>query len=104
MLFHESNIMTDSIKNIAILLLIGIGLFLLTKIQLLIIYLFISLVISITINPLSNWLCGITILKKSINKTISTILCLFIVSTFTFTTDGSFVIVVATGQWRKDNV
>ena len=80
MLCHESNIMKESIKNTIFLLLIGIGLFLLTKIQLLIIYLFISLVISITINPLSNWICSITIFKRAIYKTISSFLCLFIVS------------------------
>ena len=74
--------MKESTKNIIILILIAGSLFLLTKIQLLIIYLFISLVISITINPLSNLICSLSIYKYKIDKNIAAILCLFIISLF----------------------
>ena len=72
--------MKDSIKNIIILITICLGLFLISKIQLLVIYFFIALVLSITINPISNWICKIKILKYSISKTIATLLCLIIIS------------------------
>ncbi len=72
--------MKDSLRNIILLIIIGLTFFLISKIQLLIIYLFIALVLSITINPLSNWICSIKIFKQKVNKTIASILCLFIIS------------------------
>ena len=80
MLCNEPNTMKDSGINIIILGLIGLGFFLLSKIQLLIIYLFISLVLSITINPLNNWICNIHIFKLKLNRNIGAILCLFIIA------------------------
>ena len=74
--------MKESTRNIIILILIAGCLLLLTKIQLLIIYLFISLVISITINPLSNWICNLSIYKHKIDKNIAAILCLLIICLF----------------------
>ena len=68
--------MKNSIQNISILALIGFAFFLLTKIQLLIIYFFIAIVLSITINPLNNLLCRTSIFKLKINKTIAAIICL----------------------------
>ena len=80
MLRHESNTMKESGRNIIILGLIGLVFFLVSKIQLLIIYLFISLVLSITINPLNNWICNINILNYNLNKNIAAILCLLIIA------------------------
>ena len=50
--------MNNSMKNIITLGVIAMALFIVTQIQLLIIYLFISIVISITINPISNKICN----------------------------------------------
>ena len=82
MLCYESNTMTESIRNIIILVLIGLGFFLISKIQLLIIYFFISLVLSITINPLNNLICNTTIFKYNVNRNVAAILCLLIISGF----------------------
>ena len=82
MLFYESNTMKESGRNIIILVLIGLGFFLLSKIQLLIIYLFIALVLSITINPLNNWICKIRIRQYKMNRNIAAILCLLTISGF----------------------
>lgn len=70
--------MKESIKNIILLGLIVISFVILPKIQLLIIYFFISIVISISINPLNNRICNIKIGKIKINKSLSAILCLFL--------------------------
>ena len=72
--------MKKSITNIIILSLIVGAFFLLSKIQLLIIYLFISIVLSITINPVNNWLCKIKIKGRNINKNIAAIVCLIVIS------------------------
>ena len=71
--------MKISTQNIILLGLIGLVFFLILKIQLLLIYLFISLVLSITINPISNWICNIKISKFYINKTLAAIFCLLII-------------------------
>ena len=73
--------MKDSIKNTIVLILIGLGFFLISKIQLLVIYFFIALVLSITINPINNWICNVKVFKYSINKTIATLISLTIMST-----------------------
>ena len=75
--------MKKSIGNIIILSLILISLFLISKIQLLIIYLFISIVLSITINPFNNWLCNIKFKHKKLNKNIAAIICLITIAFLT---------------------
>ena len=75
--------MKKSIGNIIILSLILISLFLISKIQLLIIYLFISIVLSITINPFNNWLCNIKFKHKKLNKNIAAIICLMTIAFLT---------------------
>lgn len=75
--------MKKSIQNIIILILIAASFLLLSKIQLLIIYLFISIVLSITINPLNNWLRNLKLKGHNLNKNISAIVCLIVISTFT---------------------
>jgi len=72
--------MKKSIENIIILSLIVFSFFLLSKIQLLIIYLFISIVLSITINPVNNWLCKIKLKGREMNKNIASIICLLIIA------------------------
>ena len=72
--------MKNSIQNIIVLALIGFVFFLITKIQLLIIYFFIATVLSITINPLNNLLCRTKIFKLQINQTIAAIICLLIIT------------------------
>ena len=81
MLCHESNKMNNSMKNIITLGVIAMALFIVTQIQLLIIYLFISIVISITINPISNKICNMKIGAFKISKTIASIMCLLIIMT-----------------------
>ncbi len=76
--------MKESIKNIIILAAIILCLFLLPKIQLLIIYFFLAIVISISITPLNNFICNIKISKFQINRSISAILCLLIVTALIF--------------------
>ena len=82
---YESKIkkMKKSFQNIFTLIAIAICFFLLTKIQLLIIYFFIALVLSITINPINNFLCNIQIKKISLNKSVAAIICLIIISLIT---------------------
>ena len=55
------------------------ALYILSQIQELIICLFIALVLSISINPINNFLC------KKLNKTISAIICLLIITTISGT-------------------
>tara|TARA_B100001250_G_scaffold397010_1_gene403634 strand:- start:921 stop:1973 length:1053 start_codon:yes stop_codon:yes gene_type:complete len=74
--------MTESIRNIITLVLIGLSFFLISKIQLLIIYLFIALVLSITINPLNNLICNTKIFKYKVNRNVAAILCLLMISGF----------------------
>ena len=78
--------MKNSIQNSIIFLLlfylIGTGFWLIGTVQLLIIYFFIALVLSIAINPINNWICNIKIFKHNINTTIATMLCLLIISGF----------------------
>ena len=75
--------MKESIKNIILLGLAIISFLLIPKIQLLIIYFFIAIVISISINPLNNFICNIKIAKFKINKSLSAILCLLLFSALT---------------------
>lgn len=75
--------MKKSIQNIVILTLIITAFFLLSKIQILIIYFFIATVLSITINPLNNWLCRQKIKNRRLNKSIAALICLLVISTFT---------------------
>ncbi len=75
--------MKKSIGNIIILSLIVMSLFLISKIQLLIIYLFISIVLSITINPLNNRLCNIKFKNNRLNKNIAALICLMTIAFFT---------------------
>ena len=72
--------MKESIKNIILLGLVILSFFLIPQIQLLIIYFFISIVISISINPLNNFICNIKISKFQINKSVSAIICLLLFS------------------------
>ena len=72
--------MKNSIQNIIVLALIGFVFFLITKIQLLIIYFFIATVLSITINPLNNLLCRTKIFKLEINQSIAAIFCLLTIT------------------------
>ena len=72
--------MKKSIESIIVLTLIIAAFFLISKIQILIIYFFIAIVLSITINPLNNWLCRQKIKNKSLNKNISAIICLLVIS------------------------
>ncbi len=74
--------MKESIKNIILLGLVVILCLILPKIQLLIIYFFLSIVISISINPLNNFICNIKIGKLKINKSLSAILCLLVFTSF----------------------
>jgi len=73
--------MKNSIQNIIAIAVIGLMFFLITQIQLLIIYFFIAIVLSITINPLNNFLCKMKLFKRQLNKTIAAIICLLIIST-----------------------
>ena len=72
--------MKKSLQNILLLTFVILCFYIIFKIQLLIVYFFISLVLSITINPVSNLLCTLKIGKWKINNTFSTIICLFIIS------------------------
>lgn len=73
--------MKKSLQNILIFSFVILCFYIISKIQLLIIYFFIALVLSITINPVSNLLCTLKIGKFKINETFSTIICLCIIST-----------------------
>ena len=73
--------MKKTTQSIILLVLLASLVFLITKIQLLIIYVFIATVLAITINPLSNFLCGLKIFKYKINTTVSAIICLSLIST-----------------------
>ena len=81
--------MNEPIRNIIILGIVIISFLILPKIQLLIVYFFISTVISISINPLNNLICNIKIAKFKINKSISAVLCLLL-----FTMLTSLIIVI----------
>lgn len=72
--------MKNSLKNSLLIVVIALSLFLITKIQLLIIYLFISIVLSITINPINNMLCKLKLLKFKINNSLAAIICLLIIA------------------------
>ena len=73
--------MKNSVQNILILSLIIFIFFVITKIQLLIIYFFIAAVLSITINPLSNLIVKVKFLKFKVNTTIAAIICLCVITT-----------------------
>ena len=74
--------MKESIKNITTLLIISLIIFFLLKIQILIIYIFISLVLSITVTPINNKICNIKIRGFQINKNIAAFMCLLLISLF----------------------
>ena len=72
--------MKKSLQNILLLAFVILCFYIIFKIQILIIYFFISLVLSIMINPVSNLLCTLEIGKWKVNDTLSTIICLIIIS------------------------
>ena len=72
--------MKKSLQNIILFSLVILFFLIISKIQLLIIYFFISIVISITINPISNLLCKINIFSFKINETLAAVICLLMIT------------------------
>ena len=74
--------MKNNFKNILIVGLIVLFLFLIPKFQLLIIYFFIATVVAITINPLNKLIGKIKISKFQINKSLAALCSLLIIGFF----------------------